>query len=232
MKPPAGNASTGYGLDMLLSTRPIGLVKSFGYPFRAIRLVELQPFEGLWRLWKERLHAYHMRKHGFEMYQVFLSAPGDLARERDACRSGISDVNEREAMPSQILLVTVGLTNDGHIVDHRSAVAENVRASAYFIQIFEDDWGPKNLFRKMFHLAIECRDDGELPMREVVVFLKDAPGETDPEILAFRKELEERRDARVFSFDNAESLKQQVAEVSAEWVCAIRPAASAAGLTD
>jgi hypothetical protein len=163
------------------------------------------------------------------MQQVFLSAPGDLAREREACRSAIGEVNEREAMPSKILLVTVGLTNDGHIVDYRSAVAENVRASVYYIQIFDDDWGPKNLFRKMFHLAIECRNDGTLPMREVVVFLKAAPSETDPETLAFRKELEERQDARVFCFDNIESLKQQVAAVSGEWVRAIRQTASAAG---
>jgi hypothetical protein len=168
-----------------------------------------------------------MLKHGFDMQQVFLSAPGDLARERDACRNAISDVNEHEAMPSKILLVTVGLTNDGYIVEYRSAVAENVRASAYFIQIFEDDWGPKNLFRKMFNLATDCRDDAALPMREVVVFLKAAPWETDPEILALRKELEERQDARVFSFDNAESLKQQVAAVCGEWVRAIRSAASA-----
>jgi hypothetical protein len=170
-----------------------------------------------------------MRKHGFDMHQVFLSAPGDLAREREACRSAISDVNECEAMPSKILLVTVGLTSDGHIVDYHSAVAENVRASAYFIQIFEDDWGPKNLFRKMFHLAIECRDDAALPMREVVVFLKAAARETGPEILALRKELEERQDARVFSFDNAENLKQQIAAICGEWVRAIQPAASAAG---
>src|ERR1039457_1415940 len=50
----------------------------------------------------------------------------------------------------------------------------------------------ENLFRKMFYLAIECRDDATLPMQDVVVFLKAAPRETDPEILAFRKELEEQ----------------------------------------
>jgi hypothetical protein len=168
-----------------------------------------------------------MLKHGFDMQQVFLSTPGDLEREREACRSAISEVNEREAMPAKILLVTVGLTNDSHIVDYRSAVAENVRASVYYLQVFDDDWGPKNLFRKMFHLAIECRDDAALPMREVVVFLKTAPRETDPEILAFRKELEERQDVRVFSFDNAESLKQQVAAVAGEWVRAIEGELSA-----
>src|ERR1039457_1415939 len=102
-----------------------------------------------------------MLKHGFDMHQLFLSAPGDLEKERDACRSAISEVNSAEAMPLKILLVSVGLTCDDHVVGFRSAVADNIRQSAYYVQVFEDDWGPKNLFRKMFYLAIECRDDAK-----------------------------------------------------------------------
>lgn len=159
-----------------------------------------------------------MLKHGFDMHQVFLSAPGDLEKERDASRAAISDVNAAEAMPSKILLITVGLTSDEQIVGFRSAVADNIRQSAYFVQVFEDDWGPKNLFRKMFYLATECRDDAALPMQEVVVFLKAAPRETDPEILAFRKELQEQPGVRVFHFDKIENLKAQLRQVSGEWV--------------
>src|ERR1019366_6733071 len=169
-----------------------------------------------------------MLKHGFDMHQLFLSAPGDLEKERDACRSAISEVNSAEAMPLKILLVSVGLTCDDHVVGFRSAVADNIRQSAYYVQVFEDDWGPKNLFRKMFYLAIECRDDPALPMREVVVFLKDAPRETDHEILAFRQELEERQDVRVFHFDKPDSLKAQFTELAAQWVRSIL-AAPAAG---
>ena len=159
-----------------------------------------------------------MIKHGFDMHRVFLSAPGDLEKERETCRSAISEVNANVAMPSKILLVTVGLTSDDQIVGFRSAVADNIRQCAYFIQVFEDDWGPNNLFRKMFHLAAECRVDAALPMQEVVLFLKAAPRETDPEILQFRKEIAERPDVRVFHFDNSESLKTQLQEVSSGWV--------------
>ncbi len=162
-----------------------------------------------------------MWKHGFDMHSVFLSAPGDLERERETCRNAISEVNASEAMPGKILLATLGLTNDSHIVDYRGAVADNIRQCAYFLQIFEDDWGPKNLFRKMFYLALECRDDTALPMREVIVFLKAAPRETDPEILAFRRELEEQPNVRVFCFDKAESLREQVEGAAREWVRAI-----------
>jgi hypothetical protein len=166
-----------------------------------------------------------MLQHGFDMHRVFLSAPGDLERERDAGRGVISDVNAAEAMPLNILLVTVGLPSDDQIVGYRSAVAENIRQCAYFVQVFEDDWGPKNLFRKMFHLAIECRDDPALLMQEVVVFLKAAPRETDPEVLAFRKELEEQPGVRVFHFHQPESLKTQFEQVSRGWVGQIAEAA-------
>jgi len=162
-----------------------------------------------------------MLVHGFDMHRVFISTPGDLQREQDACRAAISEVNAGEAMPQKILLVSVGLREDGQIEGFRSVVADNVRQCAYFIQVFEDDWGPRNLFRKMFYLAEECRDDTNLPMRELIVCLKDAPNETDPEILALRKELEERQQVRVFHFDKADTLKAQLLEVCSGWVRSI-----------
>ena len=53
-----------------------------------------------------------MMTHGFDMYRVIISTPGDLLREQDACRAAISEVNEKEAMPQKILLVSVGLRED------------------------------------------------------------------------------------------------------------------------
>ncbi len=166
-----------------------------------------------------------MMTHGFDMYRVFISTPGDLQREQETCRAAIGEVNEREAMPRKILLVSVGLREDAQVEGFRSAVSENVRQCTYYIQVFQDDWGPKNLFRKMFFLATDCRDDASLPMREVIVCLKDAPRETDPEILAFRKELADQQNVRVFYFDNLESLGEQLRKVCGEWVQSIIAAA-------
>jgi hypothetical protein len=81
----------------------------------------------------------------------------------------------------------------------------------------------------MFYLAADCRDDAAFSMREVVVFLKAASRETDAEVLAFRKELEERRDVRVFHFDNPDSLNGELSKVCAEWVRSIRATAGAGG---
>jgi len=156
--------------------------------------------------------------HGFDAYRVFISAPGDLERDREACHSAIAEVNEAMAMPAKILLVSVGLRENDQISGNRGIVSDNVRWSTYFIQIFQDDWGPRDLFRKLFLLAVECRDDAAMPMRDVVVCLKDAPHETNAEILAFRKELEERKDLRVFRYGNPDELKGQLTDVCTEWV--------------
>jgi hypothetical protein len=169
-----------------------------------------------------------MQTHGFDMYRVFLSTPGDLQHDREACQEAISEVNAREAMPLKILLVSIGLVQDDHIVSFRSAVSDNIRQCSYYIQLFEDDWGPKNLFRKAFYLALDCRDDASFPMREVIVGLKAAPRETDPEILAFRKELEDRTDIRLFHYTSLDSLKAQLLEICTGWVRSIAGSASAA----
>jgi hypothetical protein len=163
-----------------------------------------------------------MLKHGFDMHRVYLSTPGDLDAEKQLCREVISETNEQSAMPSKILLVSVGLPDEGAMEQYRSAVSENIRQCRYLVQVFQDDWGPKNLGRKMFYLAYDGRHDESLPMREVVVFLKDAPRERDAEILAFRKELEDLDDVRVFHFATADALREQLREVTAAWVDDIR----------
>jgi hypothetical protein len=70
-----------------------------------------------------------MMTHG---YRVFISTPGDLLREQDTCQAAISEVNAAEAMPPKILLVSVGLREDGQIAGIRSAVAEE-RPAMYLL---------------------------------------------------------------------------------------------------
>jgi hypothetical protein len=155
--------------------------------------------------------------HGFDAYRVFISAPGDLERDRQACHDAIAAVNENCAMPAKILLVSVGLRENSQIESSRSAVSDNVRWSSYFIQMFQDDWGPRDLFRKIYLLAVDCRNDAAMPMRDVVVCLKDAPHETNPEILAFRAELEGRQDVRVLRYSQTEEIRQKLEEVCTGW---------------
>lgn len=155
--------------------------------------------------------------HGFDAYRVFISAPGDLEPDRQACHDAIAVANEQTAMPAKILLVSVGLRDNEQITASRSAVSDNVRWSAYFIQIFQDDWGPRDLFRKVFLLAAECRADSTMPMRNVVVCLKEAPQETNAEILAFRRELEEHPDVLLFRYATPQELRVRMTEVCDSW---------------
>jgi hypothetical protein len=155
--------------------------------------------------------------HGFDDYRVFISAPGDLESDRQACCGAISQVNGDTAMPARILLVSFGLRENAQIEGSRAIVSDNVRWSSYFIQLFQDDWGPRDLFRKLFLLAIECRDDPAMPMREVVVCLKSAPHETDERVLAWRRELEGRTDLRVIRYDRLEEMQARLEEIGTEW---------------
>ena len=154
--------------------------------------------------------------HGFEDERVFLSAPGDLDRDRQACHEVIAHVNETIAMPEKVLLVTVGLRDNAQLAGFRSAVTDNVRWSTYFVQLFEDEWGERDLFRKLFLKALECRDDEAMPMREIVVCLKNASQERNPDVLAFRRELEEQN-ARLIRYGTLEELRTQFTEVCSAW---------------
>ena len=79
------------------------------------------------------------------------------------------------------------------------------------IQVFQDDWGPRDLFRKLFLLATRVhRDDASMPMRDLVVAIKDAPNESNADILAFRKELEERTDLRIIHYRAVDELQEQM----------------------
>jgi hypothetical protein len=155
--------------------------------------------------------------HGFDAYRIFISAPGDLEPDRQACYDAIAAVNESCAMPAKVLLVSVGLRENSQIENSRSAVSDNVRWSSHFIQMFQDDWGPRDLFRKIFLLALECRDDAAMPMRDVVICLKDAPHETNPQTLAFREELEGRQDVRVLRYRRSDEIRQKLEEVCTGW---------------
>lgn len=155
--------------------------------------------------------------HGFDDYRIFISAPGDMDRDREAICDAISRVNADLSMPAKILLVPVSLRENAQIEGHRSIVSDNVRWSSYFIQLFQDDWGPRELFRKLFQLAVECRQDSSLPMRDIVVCLKSAPHDTDERVVAWRRELAERTDLRVIQYERADELQERIAEVCAAW---------------
>jgi hypothetical protein len=165
----------------------------------------------------------------YDFYRAFIAAPGDLDADRQACNQVIAKVNECTAMPAKALLVSVGLRDSDQITGSRAIVSDNVRWSTFFLQLFQDDWGPRDLFHKLFLLAVECRDDAAQPMRDVVVCLKAAPQETNPEILAFRRELEKRTDLLVLHYNSLDELSAKFTEVCEGWARIAIEAGAGAG---
>ena len=159
--------------------------------------------------------------HGFDFFHIFVSAPGDLETDRQVCHDVIAATNEAVAMPEKILLTEVALRDNSHLETFRAAVSDNVRWCTYFIQFFQDDWGPRDLFRKLFFLAQECRDNPETPMREIIVCLKNAPHETDAQILGFRKELEESPAIHLIRYKTPDEIKAQLKPVLTNWAQAL-----------
>jgi hypothetical protein len=53
------------------------------------------------------------------------------------------------------------------------------------------------------------------------VLLKDAPHETNAEILAFRRELEERADMRILRYAGLDELEAHLAEICNGWAHAL-----------
>ena len=134
--------------------------------------------------------------HGFDMYRVFISAPGDRALSaRPATMRSPRRTKPRPCPPRSCSSTSAyGRTNTCRISLHCLGQRPLVRVLHSDIRRGR---GSRVTIRKLFHLAVECRDDASLPMREVVVCLKDSPHETDRQILEFRRKLEDRRDVRL-----------------------------------
>jgi hypothetical protein len=155
--------------------------------------------------------------HGFDDYRIFISAPGDLAPDRQTCHEVIAFVNETIAMPAKALMVSVGLRDNDQLGAFRSAVTDNVRWSTYFVQLFEDEWGERDLYHKLFLKALEFLDDGAMPMRSIALCLKNAPHERNPEVLAFRRELEEQGGVKLIRYGMVDELRTKFLEVCSQW---------------
>ena len=79
----------------------------------------------------------------------------------------------------------------------------------------------RDLFRKLLLLAIECRKDPSLAMRDVVICLKDAPLERNPEILSFRAELEQLDAVRVIRYREIDEVREQLKDACNEWALSL-----------
>src|SRR5260221_8266060 len=103
----------------------------------------------------------------YQMHRVFCATSRELEPERRAFHAVIAEVNDAEAMPRRMLLVPVTLASlrDKRALQH--LVDENIRSSSFFLLVLTDGWGPpERHFERDYRLALACRTDPALPMRE------------------------------------------------------------------
>jgi hypothetical protein len=88
----------------------------------------------------------------------------------------IGQINETKAMPLGMLYVPVSLVNMPDKRIHQHVVEENIRSCRHYIVALSDGWGPleRNLERD-YRLAMACREDPALPMRNAAILVRDLP---------------------------------------------------------
>jgi hypothetical protein len=111
----------------------------------------------------------------FQTHRVFCATSWELEAERSAFHDVVGDINETEAMARGVLLVPVSLVN---IYDKRPlqyVINENIRDCRCFLLALSEGWGPpERHFERDYRLALACREDSTLPMRETA-FLWQKP---------------------------------------------------------
>ena len=158
----------------------------------------------------------------YQMRNVMCGAAAGLEPEREAFHTAISACTGAEAMARGILYVPLSLPaatrNKAHYQD---AVDYNIRLSMFYVLVLADTWGPPiRNFEQDYRLAIQCRDDPGLPMKEVVVFLKKLPPgrEPEPAVVELRQQLSAGAGPRHFSFTDTAEFEARLRALLSEWL--------------
>jgi len=114
----------------------------------------------------------------FLIHRVFCSTAGDLEELRRVFDHQTGVVNEAVGMPRRVLLAPVSCPPATGTGFFNAEIRENIRQCSFFVQVLGDSWGPPAAkLQRAYELAIACRDDPKLPMREVALFLEAVPAE-------------------------------------------------------
>jgi len=155
-----------------------------------------------------------MQRHGFEMHDIFCSAPGSLAEELDAFYAVAGEVNEAVGAAHKTLLAGLCLKSDNLIFTAADAAKDNIRYCSFFVQVLKDSWGPVGLFRELYDVAESCLKDDEAPLRGIAVFVK-TPGTAAVPV-----------GSTIYRYETMESFQSQLRAVLTDWLTAVLPHAA------
>ena len=152
-----------------------------------------------------------MLRHGFEMHDIFCSAPGNLAEELASFHAIVGQVNEAVGMAHKMLLAPLCLKSNNMIFLAADAAKDNIRHCSFFIQVLHDSWGPAGLFRDLYDMALTCLKDEKVPMRTIAVFAKSPAS------------IEIPSGATVYHYDTIDAFESQLRTMLTEWLTGVLP---------
>lgn len=167
-------------------------------------------------------------------YKVFIASPGGLQDERKAFRDALFEFNDAHAVQKGAMFLPVGWEDTpGGMGRAQEKINEQVRTCDYCIVLFYNWWGMapakdgafSSGTEEEFDVAVRCRKDPEMPMREVVIFFKgvEASQRADPgpqlsKVLQFKQKLEEDREHLYENFDDVRSFEQKLNRLLGKWL--------------
>ena len=112
----------------------------------------------------------------YRMHRVFCATSWELEGERRAFYDVVGQFNESAAIAAGILYVPVSVTNIRDKRAYQFAVEENIRACRHYVLAITEDWGPpERSFERDYRLALQCRADPSLPMRQTAILVRNQP---------------------------------------------------------
>lgn len=158
----------------------------------------------------------------YQLIWVMARFAGSFAEERQALYDAAGEYNEAEAMRRDLLFSVVSCGSA--ISGKREAVDSNIRMCRYFLLVVEDSWdAPPASFRHDYELALKCKADPNLPLREIAVLFRQghADQESDGTFAAFRRAVERSGSMRQIDFADASEFRTHVSALFSEWTAAV-----------
>lgn len=154
------------------------------------------------------------------IHRVFCSTPGDLEELRRVFDHQTGAVNEAVGMPRRVLFAPVSCRPATGTGFFNAEIRENIRQCSFFIQVLGDSWGPPAAkLQHAFKLAVACREDPQLLMREVAIFLEEVPAERcSADVTEFRHSIQKYPECNVYSFADSDGFRRLLDDQLRRWL--------------
>lgn len=166
-------------------------------------------------------------------YKVFIASPGGLSDERINFRENLEQHNKSDGYERGVHFHPAGWEDTlGGVGRPQALINAEIEKCDYFILILHDRWGTSpgsgtytSGTEEEFHVALNCFNDKSKPMKQLVLLFKDISpdklsdaGPQLSQVLAFRKQREEKKDLLYTTFDTLTKFSQIIFGHLARWV--------------